>query len=180
MKKILALLIVLMVFAFAVAAPIARAQTRLPDRSKTWTVCQSDKAVCDFKKIQDAVSKTGHGNIPIGKQGRERRQHLLDEGHWVSCVLEPQIVDLAVRWQKTGAEQEIPDDQVVTVVRVRFQRHSGVVPAMQFCTADDVVQEPELHAHVGVLKKTVHRIQNEVQRQYRPADAKQKIKKKNC
>ena len=63
MKKLLALLIVMMVFAFAVAAPIARAQTRLPDRSKTWTVCQSDKAVCDFKKIQDAVDHASAGDL---------------------------------------------------------------------------------------------------------------------
>src|SRR4030095_3071492 len=93
----------------------------------------------------------------------ERRAHQPEESLRVGWVLESQGPDGPVGWQEPGAEDQVPHDDGVPVVRVGLARFARMMPPVRFGAADDVVEEAVAQTDVAVLKKTVGRVREVVE-----------------
>ena len=60
----------------------------------------------------------------------------------------------------------IVNDEVITKIAPWNFRASRMVPAVQFCTADQIIQRAVIKSNIAVLKEPIDGIEHQVQRQY--------------
>src|SRR6185503_19507119 len=88
----------------------------------------------------------------------ERRAHQPEKRLRIVAFLQPELLDLAILRQEPRPEHQVPYDDRVPVVGVRFPRHARVMPAVGLGAADDVVQRTVANVDVAVLEEAVRRV----------------------
>src|SRR5688572_10454133 len=100
-----------------------------------------------------------------GRLTFERRAHQPKKRLRIVAFLQAEILDLAILRQEPRPEHQVPHDDRVAVVGVRFPRHARVMPAVRFGAADDVIERAVANVDVAVLEEAVGRVGDVVERE---------------
>src|SRR5215218_4690091 len=101
----------------------------------------------------------------------EGREQLADEAARKIERVQAELSDLAVARPKIGPEQQVPDNEAVRVVGIRFHDLPRVVPAMDLGAANEIVEPAKSHVAVGMLEQSAHRVEHKVVCQHFRPDA---------
>ena len=88
----------------------------------------------------------------------ERRHLLSPPTHWVSGKTMKTNVPrrFAVGREESSSEDDVPDNQVLSVVSIRLVDESRMMPSVEFSHAEYPVEGTDPHGDITVLKNPVH------------------------
>ena len=72
------------------------------------------------------------------------------------------LIHLRILRPKKCSEQEIPKCSIAPIICIRLVNYFGMMPAMQFWSANDIIQPPQLNIDIAMLKKTFDCVNDKV------------------
>ena len=82
---------------------------------------------------------------------------------WIIGIGQPQVAHRSVHRPEECPKQNVPNDDIVTVIMVGLLGQPGMMPAVQLGAAYYVIQPTKAHISIAVLEESIHAVKNQMQ-----------------